>query len=298
MTPVGKYNIKAISTIVGIQPGTLRAWERRYHIIKPIRNEAGHRLYSEEHVQIVKWLVHKVNEGFTIGQAVNLYEKTGEENSLDDPIQLDRSEVLVNNLVNSLLKLEEVEANRFVDEAFSLYSIEKVLFDVLLKALNKICDMRIEKQIRSSHEYFANSFLRTRVGVVFQHTPVNASFPKIMFVCGPSEMKDVGLLILATFFRRRGFQVVYIGASLDIEDMEAVLSEVIPKGLVMSCTMLNHLQEAINIIKEIKRQFPDLKIALSNNAELENPENKEFLQLTIDNSIEALEKWIEENLSF
>ncbi len=29
----GKYNIKAVSNIIGVQPSTLRAWERRYQIL-------------------------------------------------------------------------------------------------------------------------------------------------------------------------------------------------------------------------------------------------------------------------
>ncbi|MGL4819521.1 MAG: MerR family transcriptional regulator, partial [Bacilli bacterium] len=71
---VGKYNIKAICNKLGIQPGTLRAWERRYQIIRPVRNDAGHRLYSEQHVRILEYLIDKVQNGFTIGQAVSLYE--------------------------------------------------------------------------------------------------------------------------------------------------------------------------------------------------------------------------------
>ncbi len=55
----GKYNIKAVSNIIGVQPSTLRAWERRYQIIAPKRNQAGHRLYTEEHIQILKWLMEK-----------------------------------------------------------------------------------------------------------------------------------------------------------------------------------------------------------------------------------------------
>ncbi|WP_096467057.1 MerR family transcriptional regulator [Aneurinibacillus soli] len=46
----GKYNIKAVSTIVRITTHTLRAWERRYGIIEPQRTESGHRLYTEEDV--------------------------------------------------------------------------------------------------------------------------------------------------------------------------------------------------------------------------------------------------------
>ena len=65
----GKYNIKAVSTMTGIQPGTLRAWERRYEILEPVRNEAGHRLYTDEHIRKLKWLSDKVQQGFTISQA-------------------------------------------------------------------------------------------------------------------------------------------------------------------------------------------------------------------------------------
>ncbi len=77
MSLEGKYNLKAISQMLGIQAGTLRAWERRYQIIAPVRNEAGHRLYTEEHVKIIKWLLVKVNNGFTISQAVHLYNQSG-----------------------------------------------------------------------------------------------------------------------------------------------------------------------------------------------------------------------------
>ncbi|WP_339062654.1 MerR family transcriptional regulator [Tepidibacillus marianensis] len=79
----GIYNVKAISKKIGIQPGTLRAWERRYQIVTPKRNEVGHRIYSEQDLAILKWLVDKVNQGFTISQAVELLsEKTKESPSL------------------------------------------------------------------------------------------------------------------------------------------------------------------------------------------------------------------------
>jgi len=66
MAHEGKYNIKAISNMVGIQPGTLRAWERRYQILNPVRNDSGHRLYTEEDLRKLKWLTEKVSGGFTI----------------------------------------------------------------------------------------------------------------------------------------------------------------------------------------------------------------------------------------
>ncbi|MBP0724231.1 MerR family transcriptional regulator [Bacillus sp. RG28] len=296
MTPIGKYNIKAISTIVGIQPGTLRAWERRYNIIKPVRNDAGHRLYTEEHVHILKWLIQKVNEGFTIGQAVNLFEAKGEVNSLDEPIQLSRTEGLINKIVTTLLRLDEIEAHKYVDEAFSLFTIEKVLYEVLLNVVKLIEDMSMNKQIRNSHEHFAFSFLKARIGMIYHNSPVNTSFPKTIVTCGPGENHDVRLMILATFIRRRGFQVIYIGTSLDIEEINYMLEQVSPSSLVLSCTRTEHLNETIQLAKDLKKQFPELKISLSGIDDLN--ETRDIQQFIIENSIECIEKWIEENLSF
>ena len=41
------YRIGLTTQITGIRPETLRAWERRYEVVKPIRTDAGDRLYSQ-----------------------------------------------------------------------------------------------------------------------------------------------------------------------------------------------------------------------------------------------------------
>jgi methanogenic corrinoid protein MtbC1 len=156
--------------------------------------------------------------------------------------------------------------------------------------------MRKKRQIRNSHEQFAFSFLKARIRMIYHNSAVNTSFPKIIAVCGPGENHDVSLMILATFLRRRGFQVIYIGASLDREEISFMIEEVTPTSLVLSCTRTETINETIPLAKELKRQFPALKIGLNGNAALN--ETKENLQFIIGNSIECFEKWIEENLSF
>lgn len=40
------FPIREVSRLTGVNPVTLRAWERRYGLIQPARTESGHRLYS------------------------------------------------------------------------------------------------------------------------------------------------------------------------------------------------------------------------------------------------------------
>lgn len=38
------YPIRTVSDLTGVNATTLRAWERRYGLIKPLRTDTGHRL--------------------------------------------------------------------------------------------------------------------------------------------------------------------------------------------------------------------------------------------------------------
>ena len=54
------YQIGTVSTLTGLDPHTIRAWERRYGAIKPTRTETGRRRYDDrtvERLQLLKALV-------------------------------------------------------------------------------------------------------------------------------------------------------------------------------------------------------------------------------------------------
>jgi hypothetical protein len=48
------FPIREVSRLTGVNPVTLRAWERRYGLIQPTRTESGHRLYSLADIDAVQ----------------------------------------------------------------------------------------------------------------------------------------------------------------------------------------------------------------------------------------------------
>lgn len=262
-----KYNIKAISNMIGIQPGTLRAWERRYNIIEPIRNESGHRLYSDEHVAILRWLLDKVNKGFTIGQAVGLLER-GNVN-LEAEVEAGHNSKLhtiSSELKDSLLSFHEQRANQVLEEAFSLFSIERIVIDVISVVLVEIGDDWEKGEITIAHEHFASQYLRTRLGMIFNNLQIDPLLPKVITVCGPSERHELGLLIFSLFLRRKGFEVIYLGTGISINDLKMVLDEVKAKYLFLSCTLLDNINETLSVVKEIEQYDSQLNIGIGGNA--------------------------------
>jgi MerR family transcriptional regulator, light-induced transcriptional regulator len=268
----GKYNIKAVSKMLGIQAGTLRAWERRYNMIAPIRNESGHRLYTEEHIKILKWLIVKVDKGFTISQAVNLLE-TNQASINDEQVELktdgeqvDYSEDLMDELLYALLRFDESKAHDLLNKAFSIYSVDKVVIEILGTLLVKIGDKWENGKITSAHEHFASSFLRSRIGMILHTLPVDGLLPKVIGVCGPEESHELGLLIFTLFLRRKGFEVIYLGASIAEGDIDIVLKEVKPEFLFLSCTLVRNVKKTLELVDELSLKYNNLQIGLGGKA--------------------------------
>ncbi|QPC46725.1 MerR family transcriptional regulator [Mangrovibacillus cuniculi] len=259
----GKYNIKAVSKMIGVQPGTLRAWERRYNMIAPVRNDSGHRLYTEKHVHILKWLANKVNQGFTISQAVALLEKSDFENDIvDKSKEVDQTDTLSEELMQALLQFNEVKAHELINHAFAIYTIDKVVIDVLGSILVRIGDLWESGQITTAHEHFATSILRSRIGIIMHSFPHNGILPKVVAVCGPGEWHELGLLIFTLFVRRKGFEVIYLGSSIKEEDIDVVLDTVKPKFLFMSCTMRENLPNLFELVDRLKSEREELEVGL------------------------------------
>lgn len=293
----GKYNMKAVSTIVGILPGTIRAWERRYQMIAPIRNDAGHRLYSDNHVRKLKWLVQKVNDGFTISQAVSLLEQ--ETKDVIQPLnpQLEnRVTQLQQSILEAFLRFDERSAQTYMDEAFTIYTMDKVFIDILAPLLVKVGRFWEEGKITTAHEHFASAILRSRIGAVMHAYPHNGILPKVIAVCGPGEWHELGLLIFTLYMRRKGYEVIYLGSSIKENDIEVVIQTVNPRFLFMSCTMESNLSQTLEITKSLEKKFVNLVVGLGGYAidSMSNDEKENYQQNMIGTSMNEWDKWIEE----
>lgn len=64
----GLFPIRHVCAETGINPVTLRAWERRYGLIRPLRTPKGHRLYSAEDIARIRRILTLLDEGVAVSQ--------------------------------------------------------------------------------------------------------------------------------------------------------------------------------------------------------------------------------------
>ena len=70
----GLFPIRHVCAETGINPVTLRAWERRYGLIRPLRTPKGHRLYSAEDIARIQRILALLEEGVAVSQVGRVLE--------------------------------------------------------------------------------------------------------------------------------------------------------------------------------------------------------------------------------
>ncbi|KGD60465.1 MerR family transcriptional regulator [Alcanivorax jadensis T9] len=99
--------IQQASEQCGVNPVTLRAWERRYGLLKPERTAKGHRRYRSAEVDQIRRIVHWVEKGVPISQVASLL--SGEQEPL---LSADNGVPWAQASQDALLALETMNGRR------------------------------------------------------------------------------------------------------------------------------------------------------------------------------------------
>ena len=62
------FPIREVSRLTGVNAVTLRAWERRYGLIQPIRTDSGHRLYSQADIDEIRRILGWLERGVAVSK--------------------------------------------------------------------------------------------------------------------------------------------------------------------------------------------------------------------------------------
>lgn len=298
----GKYNIKAAALILGIQPGTLRAWERRYQMIAPIRNEAGHRLYSEEHIKLLKWLIKKVDQGFTISQAISLMGHN--HSQMDSEVLNLKQDTPVINLTESLyealIHFEHEKVNDIINTMFSIFTLEKVILDLFSQVLKKIDDSFKTGKIVHAQKHFSSWLLKARITTIIHSLPSIGHHDKAVCITWSQNSDDVGLLLFTFYLRKRGIEVINIGTYRSEDDIDHIMEMIEPDLVIISCDFHEDINEALLLINKLTMNHRDVTIGLGGKAitTMNQSDLEHYSTLIFGQSINEWETWLLERLVF
>lgn len=79
------FPIREVARLTGVNPVTLRAWERRYGLIQPTRTDSGHRLYSQVDIESVRSILAWIERGVAVSKVGKILAKSSTIKSASSP---------------------------------------------------------------------------------------------------------------------------------------------------------------------------------------------------------------------
>ena len=224
------FNLKAVLRETGLAADTLRAWERRYGLPMPQRTGGGHRLYSQYDIETIKWLTSRQAEGLSISRAVDSWNKLIASNT--DPLADSIPASFINTptsppdttlsairteWVMACMNFSETKAEQALNKAFSMFQVEAVCLEVLQKGMAEIGKLWFSNHASVQQEHFASGLAMRRIDALLSASPPPSRLETILIGCAPGEWHTFTPLLIAFLLRRRGLNVIYLGANVPAE---------------------------------------------------------------------------------
>lgn len=159
------FPIRDVAQQTGVNPVTLRAWERRYGLIKPLRTAKGHRLYSFEHIERIRKVLDWLERGVAVSQVKQLLEEqTGQPLAEDSPWRTQQAQWFT-----WIEQLAERQLDEGFKQAMALYPPETLCQHLLLPLLEKLQQhWRVTEGARVEQVFFM-TWLRTQLASRIAH---------------------------------------------------------------------------------------------------------------------------------
>jgi DNA-binding transcriptional MerR regulator len=249
------YRIKRVAHLTGINPATLRAWERRYQLLTPRRSPAGYRLYTDEDVATLARIKRLIDEGLSIGEALERVRQTSVPLSPHaDAALLD---AVRDEIAHALLSMDRPRAQAAWDRLSSVPSLRRV-DEVLMPVLRLVGERWACGEIGVADEHYATAFAREKLAAIFGELEAGIAGGPLAVCAGlPGEFHELGLMGAALHLLDAGWRVIYLGISVPLEEIGRVAGE---RRAAMVCTSVMRPmspEEFALLAADLRRVLPD-----------------------------------------
>jgi MerR family transcriptional regulator, light-induced transcriptional regulator len=232
----GYLRIGELSRRTGVAPERLRAWERRYGLLRPARSSGGFRLYSDADERRIQLMQAHLRSGLAAAEAARRAVEEAVPSS--DGGEASRSPELedaVRRLRDALDSFDEAESQAALDRLFAAFTVETALRDVVVPYLAELGERWASGEASVAQEHFASNVLRGRLLGLARGWD-DGEGPRAMLACAPGELHDLGLIAFGLALRRRGWRITFLGPDTPIDTLADAAKRLDPALVVVSAT--------------------------------------------------------------
>lgn len=229
--------MREVVRLTGINPVTLRAWERRYGLIQPLRTEGGHRLYTQKDVETIRSILTWTERGLSVSKAAQLLERTASGHSQQAPEEDARAGEWSEwqaRIREAMVTFDEPRLEQLYGQVFSTYPLTVVFDGILLPVWRETLHGGAFGQ--ASRWLFLDAFLRARVLQRLQLAQRSGEQP-LLLAALPEQCRELELLVTGLLLNGESGSTRLLPLGQSLDELPLVCQAVKPRGLVLYTTL-------------------------------------------------------------
>jgi MerR family transcriptional regulator, light-induced transcriptional regulator len=257
--PGALFPIGAVARKTGLSTHVLRAWERRYGVVEPKRNDAGTRVYDEADVVRLRLLKRVTQQGHAISQVAELATPDLLALLRDEPVSQPASAArgaqrLVGECLEAIEAMDSGRVHAQLMRSLLLLGAERFLDEVAIPLLYRVGDLWESGTLCPAHEHLLSTNLQRVLAWMMERVGPDRDGPAIVVTTPAGQRHEMGALISSVVAAEEGWRVEYLGPDLPAEDIARAAAAAEAAAVALSVV---HETPARVLLAEV-RQLRDL----------------------------------------
>jgi len=251
----GQFTIKAVSQATGLTVETLRAWERRYEVVRPSRDSSGRRTYSAADVARLRLLRSATEMGHTISRLASLMHDELAKLVVDSGGQIRsgplRGQSYVERAIDATEHSDPSGVEEVLTSAVALLPPNEVVNTILVPLVREIGERWHRGQVSIAQEHMVTDIVRRLITSVSRGYLRSDSGPCLVLSTLSGERHELGILMCSWLAATRRFRTHNLGVDIPPEELARFALEVDARAVLVSLVMPENEVPALDQLREL-----------------------------------------------
>jgi DNA-binding transcriptional MerR regulator len=242
------FSIKDLENISGIKAHTIRIWEKRYEVLKPMRSDSNIRYYNLVNLQKLLNITLLHDHGYKISRIAKFTEE-----QIPEMVREIVSEKSVKSHAISSFKMAMINFDQSLffntyNTLLSEKSFREVFYEVFIPLMNEIGLLWQSDTITPAHEHFISYLIKQKLLIETEKLQIlePTNDEKVFVLYLPSnEIHELGLMYLNYEILHHGYRSIFLGESIPLDNL-ADLKKYFHKITFISYLTVEPNKEEIN----------------------------------------------------
>lgn len=254
--PERTYGIHEVARLTGLGPPRLRAWERRYALVRPTRQPNGYRAYTAQQVALLRAFARLIEGGDRIGELVRRPIEeilaVADAREADGPMQ--------GALLEAVRTFDRDLLEALVAQQLVLRGVVCFAQGVALPLAQEIGDLWALGKLPVAAEHLASEVVVHALKGALRIQ--RGRGPVCIAGCVPGERHEWGILSVLAEVQERGWGIHYLGPDVPLDGLAEAAWRVHARAVLLSVSEATNIAPHLPALSRFPGHLPPRAIAV------------------------------------